>query len=68
MLVLLGHQLRLPHLEYEDLCPVVDAVEAVGQHTQTGGIAQHRTESLLHDTEELEGRSKNLNRCYQTQM
>jgi len=67
MLVLLGHQLRLPHLKYEDLCPVVDAVEAVGQHTQTGVIAQHCTESLLHDTEGLEGRSKNLNRCYQMQ-
>ena len=55
-----SHQQRLPHLEYEDLCPVADAVEAVGQHTQTGVIAQHRIESLLHGGGIGEGRVSTL--------
>ena len=38
-----------PHLEYKDLCPVAYADEAVGQHTQTGVIAEHCTEPLLHE-------------------
>ena len=42
-----------PHLEYKDLCPVAYADEAVGQHTQTGVIAEHCTEPLLHGEREV---------------